>query len=270
MKTTKLILHARVPILKYTDIETDIKVDVCFEMESGLVSASMMRVFLRTLPVMKGLVYVLKHFMHIINLNDVFHGGISSYILQLMIIFHIQFQHTISSDPSSLNAGLLLYKFFEYYGHQLQYESQGLCIAHGSYQLAYYNKEQRGWFNPEKPYLLSIQDPIDPDHDVAVGSFGIRLIRRCFVLAYEYLTQMGEAGVGSEVKTSVSGNDSGLGVILKGLMARPYKYTTELASSVPGLQPRKYRIQVFISTLFGLCCRTHFAFARCFFWCICR
>lgn len=81
---------ASVPIIKLTDKETDIKVDISFNMSNGVKSAELIKDYKRRFPVLDKLVLVLKQFLLQRDLNEVFTGGISSYSLILMTISFLQ------------------------------------------------------------------------------------------------------------------------------------------------------------------------------------
>ena len=61
-------------------------------------------------------------------------------------------------DPTR-NLGVLLLEFFELYGRYFNYEQTGISLHGGG---MYFNKMQRGWDDPQKPFLLCVEDPQDP------------------------------------------------------------------------------------------------------------
>lgn len=76
--------------MKLTDRASEIKVDISFNMNNGVKSAELINDYKKQYPVLSKLVFVLKQFLLQRNLNEVFHGGISSYSLILMIISFLQ------------------------------------------------------------------------------------------------------------------------------------------------------------------------------------
>ena len=78
------------PIIKLRDKESDVKVDISFNMSSGVQSAQLIKTFKKKFPVLAKLVLVLKQFLLQRDLNEVFTGGISSYSLILMTISFLQ------------------------------------------------------------------------------------------------------------------------------------------------------------------------------------
>lgn len=84
------LIPFQVPIVKLTDSETDVKVDISFNMSSGVNSARLIKDFKKRFPVLSKLVMVLKQFLLQRDLNEVFTGGISSYSLILMTVNFLQ------------------------------------------------------------------------------------------------------------------------------------------------------------------------------------
>lgn len=81
---------AQVPIVKLTDALTEVKVDISFNMVSGVNSARLIKSYKKTHPELFKLVMVLKQFLLQRDLNEVFTGGISSYSLILMVVSFLQ------------------------------------------------------------------------------------------------------------------------------------------------------------------------------------
>lgn len=88
--SVKVLDKASVPIVKLTDKETDIKIDISFNMSNGVKSAELIKEFKKQFPCLEKLVMVLKQFLLQRDLNEVFTGGISSYSLILMTISFLQ------------------------------------------------------------------------------------------------------------------------------------------------------------------------------------
>lgn len=61
----------KVPIIKLTDHLTNIKVDISFNMTSGLKSVQLINFFKSHYPAMSKLIYVLKQFLLQRDLNEV-------------------------------------------------------------------------------------------------------------------------------------------------------------------------------------------------------
>lgn len=70
----RVLDKASVPIVKLTDRETQVKVDISFNMQSGVQSAELIRDYKEQYPVLSKLVLVLKQFLLQRDLNEVFTG----------------------------------------------------------------------------------------------------------------------------------------------------------------------------------------------------
>lgn len=80
-----------------TDKATDIKVDISFNMSSGVKSAEMIKNYVNVFQMLSKLVIVLKQFLaqRGRRMNELFYGGISSYSLILMVISFLQVHYII-------------------------------------------------------------------------------------------------------------------------------------------------------------------------------
>ncbi len=67
----KILDMACVPIVKFTDRETSIKVDISINILNGLRTAELIKYFKKRFPAMSKLIYVLKQFLLQRDLNEV-------------------------------------------------------------------------------------------------------------------------------------------------------------------------------------------------------
>lgn len=183
--SVRVLDKASVPIVKLTDRQTQVKVDISFNMESGVQSAKLIKGFKRDYPVLEKLVLVLKQFLLQRDLNEVFTGGISSYSLILMCISFLQQHHQKPSTSSNL--GVLLIEFFELYGRKFNYMKIGISVKSGRY----IPKEelQREMIDGHRPSLLCIEDPLTPGNDIGRSSYGALHVKQAFEYAYIVLVQ---------------------------------------------------------------------------------
>lgn len=184
----KVLDKASVPIVKLTDKQTDVKVDISFNMCNGVRSADLIQSYLIKYPVLPKLVYVLKQFLLERDLNEVFTGGISSYSLILMCISFLQLhRRNLETMRADVNLGVLLIEFFELYGRKFNYMHTGIRIKDGG---RYINKEemQKDMVDGHRPSLLCIEDPLLPSNDIGRSSYGVLQVKRAFDYAYSILT----------------------------------------------------------------------------------
>lgn len=72
--SVRVLDKASVPIIKLTDRKTQVKVDISFNMQSGVQSAELIKDYKKKYPVLSKLVLVLKQFLLQRDLNEVFTG----------------------------------------------------------------------------------------------------------------------------------------------------------------------------------------------------
>lgn len=185
--TIRVLDKASVPIIKLTDRESQVKVDISFNMQSGVEAAKLIKSFKRKYPVLEKLVLVLKQFLLQRDLNEVFTGGISSYSLILMCISFLQL-HPRQTEcfMDNPNLGVLLMEFLELYGRKFNYMKTGISVK----QERYLPKEelQKDMVDGHRPSLLCIEDPLTPGNDIGRSSYGALQVKKAFMYAYTVLT----------------------------------------------------------------------------------
>ncbi|XP_056617820.1 terminal nucleotidyltransferase 4A-like [Triplophysa dalaica] len=183
----KLLDKATVPIIKLTDRVTDVKVDISFNVETGVKAARFIKDHLKKYSVLPYLIFVLKQFLLQRDLNEVFTGGISSYSLILMAISFLQLHPRIDCRASNINLGILLIEFFELYGRHFNYLKMGIRVKDGGAVLA---KEEimKALNNGHRPSMLCIEDPNLPGNDVGRSSYGAMQVKEVFNYAYLILS----------------------------------------------------------------------------------
>lgn len=185
--TIKVLDKASVPIIKLTDKEHDIKVDISFNMSNGIRSAELIKEFKLRYPCLSKLVFVLKQFLLERELNEVFTGGISSYSLILMVISFLQLHPRDDPTKADVNLGVLLIEFFELYGKRFNYMHTAIRIKDGG---SYIKKEdiKKDMKDGHRPSILCIEDPLTPGNDIGRSSYGAMQVARAFHLAFMQLT----------------------------------------------------------------------------------
>ena len=176
------ITSARIPIVKFLDRSTGLRVDICQDQSVGLEAAQYISQMSVKFPAFRPLLLFLKYFLHVRRLNDTYSGGVGSFLLQLMLLSHL---HHHPAQTHDVNLGLLLVSFFDTYGNQLNYQNVGISLSPPSF----YNKHDKQRFNPQRPLLLSVENPLDSSHDVGLNSFGVMKVRRAMQYAYGRLTE---------------------------------------------------------------------------------
>ncbi|XP_035376851.1 terminal nucleotidyltransferase 4B [Electrophorus electricus] len=183
----KVLDKATVPIIKLTDSHTEVKVDISFNVHSGVKAANLIKDFKKKFPVLPYLVLVLKQFLLQRELNEVFTGGIGSYSLFLMAVSFLQLHYREDASSPNSNMGVLLIEFFELYGRHFNYLKTGIRIKDGG---SYVAKDEvlKGMLDGYRPSMLYIEDPLQPGNDVGRSSYGAMQVKQAFDYAYVVLS----------------------------------------------------------------------------------
>ena len=171
-----------VPIIKFIDKATKVKIDISFNQRSGIDSAQIILNFIQQYPLLPPLTMVVKQFLTQRQLNEVYYGGINSYSLVLMIVSFFQMHpRKHATDASSANLGVLLLEFFELYGRQFNYLKVGISVVNGG---CYFSKDALGINGSGENGLLFIQDPLAPNDNASRGCYGFPQVKQAFEHAF--------------------------------------------------------------------------------------
>ncbi|CAI79317.1 TRAMP complex poly(A) polymerase subunit Cid14 [Schizosaccharomyces pombe] len=183
----QVITTANVPIIKFVDPLTKVHVDISFNQPGGLKTCLVVNGFMKKYPALRPLVIIIKHFLNMRALNEVFLGGLSSYAIVCLVVSFLQLHPRLSTGSmrEEDNFGVLLLEFLELYGKQFYYDAVGIAVHNGGF---YFSKKKMGWLKPNQPYLLSIQDPVDFQNDVSKSSRGLLRVKATFANGFDLLT----------------------------------------------------------------------------------
>jgi len=207
---TDVIESARVPIVKLWEARSGIQVDISFDARSALVSRALIGEYLARFPALRPLLLVLKYFLVQRGLNDTYSGGAGSFLLVLMVVHVLQQRLAgaaalgpgkrravagmaasagggAAAVDNALNLGSLLVSFLELYGYNLNMTTTGISVR--GVAGGYFSKADRRWFNPQRPSLLAMENPCDPETDAGKNSWGMDRVRRAFRYAHTNLSQ---------------------------------------------------------------------------------
>ncbi|KAK2741590.1 hypothetical protein FQN57_005573 [Myotisia sp. PD_48] len=171
------IAHARVPIIKFVDDLTGLKVDLSFDNNSGLSAIETFESWKREHPAMPVIVSIIKQFLLLRGLNEVPTGGLGGFSIICLVTSMLQHLPQGVGEP---NFGSLLMDFFDFYGSKFNFSSVGIQFN----PPGYFYKKTHGIYQSDKKNRLSIRDPNDPDNDISGGTQEIPRIFRAFDDAY--------------------------------------------------------------------------------------
>ena len=192
-KNLLVLSKAKIPIVKFEDAETNFKFDISFDVDGGPQAVIFIKDMIRAQPLIRPLVYILKIFLQQRELNEVYSGGIGSYGLIIMVnVFLLTHESRLdkrdrrwSDQKAEKCLGILLIDFFELYGHTLNMYEVGISSRKGGF---FYDKRSYGFYSVDRPYLLSIEDPLQRDSDIGKNSFNIQKVKQAFQFAHQVLT----------------------------------------------------------------------------------
>lgn len=185
----EVIDKARIPIVKFVHKATNIQVDVSFNIGGGLATADLVKHYMRVYPAFRPLTLVIKYFLAQRGLNETFGGGVGSFLTQLMVVSFLQHHGrnlgAEHDDPKYNNLGQLLVGFFTLYGRDFNYNDLAISVRNGG---SYFFKEDRDWYDDNRPFLISMENPNEPSLDIGKNSYEVRTVRRAFDYARQVLT----------------------------------------------------------------------------------
>ncbi|ORX50017.1 hypothetical protein BCR36DRAFT_412511 [Piromyces finnis] len=202
----KVIRHSRIPIIKAEDDLTHYSIDISYNQESGVPAIKYIKQNIKKYPALKPLVYILKHFLYINDMNEVFTGGLGSFSVVCLVLSFLKFYTKIFYEKEEgdcelpENLGTLLINFLYLFGGGFDYENIGISVNDGTF----YKKMDKGFYNFKQRSLLSLEDPIMPGNDLTKGSHRILEISRAWKHALDLLRRGEEKDINKIKKNQPS------------------------------------------------------------------
>jgi len=202
---TELIPKAKVPLVKYVDKLTGLKVDVSFENDTGLIANRTFQEWKTTFPAMPILVTLIKHLLAMRGLNEPVNGGIGGFSVTCLVVSLLQNMPQVQSGSMipEHHLGEILMEFLDLYGNQFNYTNTAIQLNPPGYipKVSRTKNEidlrplilEQGDANIPYRAKLSIMDPNRAGNDIAGGSSNTETIIKCFSTCYDALQKrMGE------------------------------------------------------------------------------
>lgn len=126
----EVIAHAKVPILKFVDQQTGIKVDMCFENDTGLKAIDTCLAWRAQFPAMPILVMLIKQFLTMRGLHEVRNGGLGGFAVTCMVTSLLQNMPQVQSGNlvPERHLGEILMEFFDLYGNRFNLEGAAIRL----------------------------------------------------------------------------------------------------------------------------------------------
>jgi non-canonical poly(A) RNA polymerase PAPD5/7 len=162
-KSLLVIAKARVPLIKFVDGVTQLRIDMSFNNLSGITANDTFKLWKQLHPAMPIIATVIKQFLMMRGLNDVSVGGIGGFSVICLVTSLLQNMPRVQQGqlkPED-HLGEILLEFLDLYGNQFDYGRAAITMNPGGYmKKSFRMKRDR----------LSIIDPNRPENDIAGGS----------------------------------------------------------------------------------------------------
>jgi len=118
--SVEVIAKAKVPLVKYVDRKTRLKVDVSFENDTGLTANKTFKDWKAQYPAMPILVTVIKQFLAMRGLNEPVNGGIGGFSVTCLVTSLLQLLPQVQSGNmvAEHHLGEILMEFLDLYGNE--------------------------------------------------------------------------------------------------------------------------------------------------------
>ncbi|KAK0628771.1 hypothetical protein B0T17DRAFT_588797 [Bombardia bombarda] len=180
------VIHkARVPLVKFNERETGLKVDISFENTTGIQAISTFKAWKQQYPAMPALVTLIKHLLCMRGLNEPVNGGIGGFSVICLVVSMMQTMPQVQSRTMNTehHLGDLLMQFLDLYGNKFNYQTTAISLSPPKY----IPKNKVNSFAYKNYNRLSIIDPNNPENDIAGGSSNITTIVEVFSEAHSLL-----------------------------------------------------------------------------------
>ncbi|KAF2274105.1 uncharacterized protein EI97DRAFT_451909 [Westerdykella ornata] len=185
---TQVIAKAKVPIIKFVDVATGIKVDLSMENLTGVAAQQTFKQWKDKESDLATLVVLVKQFLFMRGLNDVHTGGLGGFSITCLVYAFLRTARSREESEGIVNLGKLFMGFLDFWGNQFQLATQRLVMHTDPPTIV--PKDTIGVDGrEERPDRLSIQDPNNPENNVSGGSNRVEHIFRLFSEAHKVLEQ---------------------------------------------------------------------------------
>ncbi|KAI6250144.1 Terminal nucleotidyltransferase 4B [Erysiphe necator] len=179
------ITKAKVPLVKYVDRLTGLKVDISFENTTGLVANKTFQAWKEKFPAMPIIVTLIKQFLFMRGLDQPVNGGIGGFSITCLVVSLLQHMPQVrnKSMVPEHNLGEVLLEFFDLYGNRFNTVKNAISLN----PACYLRKCELNHVYQKRIDKFCIIDPNNPENDIAGGSKNSMTIKKSFKIAYENL-----------------------------------------------------------------------------------
>lgn len=126
----EVISGAKVPLVKYVDKLTGLKVDISFENDTGLIANHTFQTWKKEFPAMPILVTLIKHLLAMRGLNEPVNGGIGGFSVTCLVVSLLQHMPQVQSRSMipEHHLGEVLMEFLDLYGNQFNTTTTAISL----------------------------------------------------------------------------------------------------------------------------------------------
>lgn len=126
----EVISAAKVPIIKFVDETTAIRVDISFENDTGIVANNTFASWKRQFPAMPILVTIIKQFLMMRGMNEVATGGLGGFSVTCLVTSMLQNMARVQTGEivPEQHLGEMLLEFLDLYGNRLDIARSGISM----------------------------------------------------------------------------------------------------------------------------------------------
>lgn len=126
--SVEVIPSAKVPLIKFVDRVTGVRVDLSFENHTGLTANDTFDIWKSQFPAMPIIVTVIKQFLLMRGLNEVVNGGLGGFAVTCLVTSMLQNMPRVQSGElvPEQHLGEILIEFLDLYGNQFDISRTGI------------------------------------------------------------------------------------------------------------------------------------------------
>ena len=128
--TVDTILFAKVPLVKFVESITNLRVDISFENNSGITANAFFKTWKQQYPCLPHIVALIKQFLLMRGLNEVNTGGLGGFSVICLVTSLLQNMPRVQSGElvPELHLGEILFEFLDLYGNQFDTSRTGILL----------------------------------------------------------------------------------------------------------------------------------------------
>lgn len=127
----EMIFGAKVPLIKFVDRITGLRVDLSFENDTGIIANRTFSTWKAQYPAMPVIVTIVKQFLMMRGLNDVATGGLGGFSVTCLVTSLLQTMPEVQRGTliPEHHLGLILMELFNLYGNEFNTTTTGIRMS---------------------------------------------------------------------------------------------------------------------------------------------